>query len=172
MSDLNAPMSAEEFFINVERHFRHLIVEHSFFVTKKEITGDFDICKITLQSKDWHIRIERERGSVYVEVAPTSHPEMWFALRDVITFLRRESQAGQEIWFGPLLDWSIDYNERLVRQLRWYGEKLEEYASQITALFGHSEGEQTLSQLRAWKKYRDQLAKDALARGDYPKYHT
>lgn len=107
-----------------------------------------------------------KRGTVYVYVAPAADQETWFSLGVVITFLQQESQ---EIWWGPRLSWSLDYNVRLERLLKWYGNKLKPYAEQITIIFQAQVLERTLRELQLWQEYRDRRAKDALARGDYPK---
>lgn len=169
MSRLQRSMTAEAFFNEAKRHFGYLCDEHGFVVTKKENSDYVDVCELMLQSKDWWIRIGRERGSVYVYVAPAADQETWFSLGVVITFLQKESQEDQEIWWGPRLSWSLDYNVRLERLLKWYGDKLQPYAEQITIIFGAQMLEQTLRELQLWQEYRDRQARDALARGDYPK---
>jgi hypothetical protein len=168
MPYLQRPMTAEEFFSAVEKHFQFLFDEHGFVVTKKEISDHFDVCELMLQSKNWRIRIGRERGSVYVYIAPASDPETWFGLGGVITFLQRESQEAQQIWWGPRLSWSLDYNVRLEQLLKWYGDKLEAHAGQIAAIFRDEGLERTLSELQVWQELKEKQARDALARGDYP----
>ena len=172
MPQSSAPMAAEEFFREANRYFGYLLVEHGFAVAKRKIADAFDVCEIMLQAQDWRVRIGRERGAVYVYIGPASDPETWFTLGVVITFLQRDRPEGQEIWFGPRLGWSLDYNVRLELLLQWYAETLRGHAGQIAALFHEHERERSLSQLWAWKEYKDRQAKAALARGDYPTYHT
>jgi hypothetical protein len=163
-------MSPSEFFAEVEEKFHYLHDEYGFSVADEEVTGYFDACEITLRSKDWHIRIGRDRGALFVYVGPTSRPDIWFDLGILVTFLERDSEEGHEIWFGPRISWSLDYDARIDLQLRWYADELRLYSVRIAGIFQERGLDRTLADLQIWKEHKDKQAKDALARGDYPDY--
>ncbi len=161
-------MPAAEFFTRAERYFQYLCDKHDFHVSTREVTDHFDVCEIAWKSPVWQIRVGRERGAVYIYLGSSSAPDIWFGLGTVITFLQRGTDQVEKIWFGPGPDWSLDYDTRLDRQLRWYADALHPHPASITAVFGADELGQNQAELVAWQRHKEEQARQALTEGKFP----
>jgi hypothetical protein len=160
-------MPAPDFFAQVKKHFRYLFDEYGFSVVSEEITNHMDVCEILLQSKEWRIRIGREIGDVFVHVSPSSTPDIWFDLGDVITFLDPESEEAKKLWFAPEPDRSTDYATRIHLQLRWDADKLRPYCDGIKHLFREDVFKQKQAELKQWQEFRERTVRQALEQGKY-----
>jgi hypothetical protein len=91
-----------EFHGDVERSFAKLIAERGFRVLvggyERE---DFGNALVVLESDSYSIRLIRDRGQVFVELASPEEPGNWYGLGRVLAVLRGEPEE-EETWSGSV----------------------------------------------------------------------
>lgn len=91
-----------EFHKDVERSFGRLIGEHCFRVLAGGYEAeDFGNALVVLESDGYSIRLVRDRGQVFVELASPEDPGNWYGLGRVLVALRGKPEE-EELWSGSV----------------------------------------------------------------------
>jgi hypothetical protein len=87
---------------DVERSFAKLVAECGFRVLVGGYEAeDFGNALVVLESDSYSIRLVRDRGQVFVELASSEDPGNWYGLGRVLVVLRGKPEE-EETWSGSV----------------------------------------------------------------------
>lgn len=144
-------MASVLFFDQVEKYFRYLVDEYGFSVVEKEQYDSFDNAKIVLRSKEFCIRVTREKGYVEIDAGPSSE-EIWYGLATLVAYLTKETE---ELYYDiPDYNDDFDYDARIEWQVKKLAGILPKYYDRICELFREDSFDEKRAELKAFSRSR------------------